>query len=250
MENITKALLIAGGILFAILVLTLLVIFYNQISAYYAEQHNAKMIEQITEFNNKFENYSGKTIRGNELISVMNKVVDYNRTYSDMEGNERITISVDLKGHQKDLLYPGTSISNTLFKGGEITNSKGSDEDISKISALATEIVNSARIDGIDDAKLQKLSANISTVCSTSTNEEDIRIRNEKLQRILGYNKNKTFTNSEIEEIQSVTLKYYQLTQFKRVMFECTEMVHSKKDGRINKISFKAVIENDALKLN
>ena len=84
MENITKALLIAGGVLFAILILTLLVIFHNQLSAYYTEQHDAKMVEQVTEFNNKFDNYNGQTIRGNELISVMNKVVDYNRTYSDM----------------------------------------------------------------------------------------------------------------------------------------------------------------------
>lgn len=82
MENISKALLIAGGVLFAILVLTLLIIFRGNISSYFTEQHNAKILEQVTEFNNKFENYNGQTIRGSELISVMNRVVDYNRTYS------------------------------------------------------------------------------------------------------------------------------------------------------------------------
>lgn len=246
MENITKALLIAGGILFAILILTLLVTFYGKISAYYKEQYDVKMVEQITEFNSKFENYDGQTIRGNELISVMNKVVDYNRTYADMEGNERITIYVNLDGHQSELLYTGTSTANVLFSS-VITNNNNRDEDISKISSLATELANST---GIDDTNLQKLSANISTICNTSTNEEDIRTRNEKLQKILGYNKNKTFSVTEIENIQSATLKYYQLTQFKRVMFKCTGVVHSTNNGKVNKISFDAVVENGALKLN
>ena len=108
MENISKALLIAGGVLFAILVLTLLIIFRGKISSYFTEQHNAKILEQVTEFNNKFENYNGQTIRGSELISVMNRVVDYNRTYSDIQGAERVIIRVEFPdNHQKDLLYTG-----------------------------------------------------------------------------------------------------------------------------------------------
>ena len=245
MENVTKALLIAGGILFAILVLTLLTIFHNQMSSYYAEQHDAKMIEQITEFNNKFENYNGQTIRGNELITIMNRVVDYNRTYSDMDGAERVTLNIDLKGHQNDFKYDATS--KALFSTSTITNSNGNDNQIISISGLASELASST---GIDDNKLQRLSAEISIICSTSTKEEDIKTRNTKLQNILGYNKNKQFTNNEIKNIQNATMQYYQLTQFKRAMFKCTEIVHSQKSGLINKLSFEAVIENNAIKLN
>ena len=46
MENVTKALLIAAGILFAVLILSLLAMFGGQLSGYYAEQHNSKIIEQ------------------------------------------------------------------------------------------------------------------------------------------------------------------------------------------------------------
>ena len=74
------------------------------------------------------------------------------------------------------------------------------------------------------------------------------RIRNEKLQKILGYGKSKTFEGTELRKIQSATLKYYQLTQFKRTMFKCTDVVHDQKSGRINKISFQAVVENGMLK--
>ena len=247
MENVSKALMIAAGILFAILVLTLLVIFFNQMSSYYAEQHNSKMIEQVTEFNNKFDNYSGKTIRGNELISVMNKVVDYNRTYADIEGTKRITISIDLQGCQDSLLYrenTGTTTSKVdkLFPNSKITNAQGNDEEISNISGLASKL---ASENNIDETKLQKLSADIEVICNTSTLESDIKARDEKLQKILGNN-----TRYNLEKIQAITKKYYQLTQFKKTMFNCTEVVHSQKDGRINKISFEAVTENGALKLN
>ncbi len=244
MENVSKALMIAAGILFAILVLTLLVIFFSQMSSYYAEQNNAKMIEQVTEFNNKFDNYSGKTIRGNELISVMNKVVDYNRTYADMEKNERITINIDLLGYQDSLLYTGTTTSkgDKLFPNSKITNANGNDDEINRISELSSKL---ASENNIDETKLQKLSADIAVICDTSTDESDIKARDEKLRKILGNN-----AKYDLEKIQNITKKYYQLTQFKRAMFNCTEVVHSQKDGRINKISFEAVTENGALKFN
>ena len=245
MENISKALLIAGGVLFAILVLTLLIIFRGNISSYFTEQHNAKILEQVTEFNNKFENYNGQTIRGSELISVMNRVVDYNRTYSDIQGAERVIIRVEFPdNHQKDLLYTGVTMSSSdiLFANSAISNVSG-DDNISRISGLSSELATST---GIDDTKLQKLSANISIICSTDPN--DVNIRNEKLQKILGYRKGTTVEGTELRKIQSATLKYYQLTQFKRTMFKCTDVVHDQKSGRINKISFQAVVENGMLK--
>ena len=78
MENITKALLIAAGVLIAIILLTTLVIGYNQISKYYQEQSDAKDLSQIIETAKKFINYEGRTIRGNEMLSVINLVAEYN----------------------------------------------------------------------------------------------------------------------------------------------------------------------------
>ena len=197
MENVSKALMIAAGILFAILVLTLLVIFFNQMSSYYAEQHNTKMVEQVTEFNSKFDNYSGKTIRGNELISVMNKVVDYNLTYADIEGTERITISINLKNRQGDLLYTTTSKDDEkIFPSSTITNENGNDNEINRISGLASKLSSE---NNIDETKLQKLSADINTICSTSTRDSDIKTRDEKLKKILG-------NEYDLKKIQSVLI--------------------------------------------
>ncbi len=245
MENITKALLIAGGLLFTILVLTLVIISFNKMSSYYTGQHNTTMVEQITEFNNEFDNYSGQTIRGNELISIINRIVNYNRIYSDMDGAERITITVDLQGHQSDFQYQGTSTTNILFRSSTISNANGNDGDLIRVSELASELSAST---GIDDLKLQRLSSDISIICNTKDDEKEER--DSKLRQILGYDKNKEFSSTEIQDIRNATLQYYQLTQFKRAMFDCTEVRHSQRDGLINRLSFRAVIENDSIKLN
>ena len=126
-----------------------------------------------------------------------------------------------------------------------ITNASGNDNEINNISGLASELAASSNI---DDTKLQKLSSNISIVCSNRS--EDIETRNSKIKQILGYKKNKQLTDDEIKTIQNATLQYYQLTQFKRAMFKCTEMVHSQKNGIINKISFEVIIEGNTIKLN
>lgn len=245
MENVSKALLIAGGVLFAILVLTLLIMFHSQISSYYTEQHDAKMNEQITEFNNKFDNYSGQTIRGNDLISIMNRVVDYNRTYADVEGTERVTINIDFKNCEKDFLF-NESIPNgeRLIQSSKISNQNGDETAIENISGYGAKLVS----EGIQDTKLQKLSSNIHIICDTDAKDKEEKEKKEKKAK----EKLKEILNKEIPEdisgLQKITMKYYQLTQFKRSLFKCTEVVHNTTDGRVNKISFEAVIEGGHIK--
>lgn len=65
------------------------------------------------------------------------------------------------------------SSSDILFANSAISNVSG-DDNISRISGLSSELATST---GIDDTKLQKLSANISIICSTSTDENDVNIR-------------------------------------------------------------------------
>ena len=86
MENATKALLIAAGFLIAIIILSMLALGYNQISNYYQQQSDNFTLSQIVELNKKFTNYDGKTIRGNEMLSVINLVVDYNNWVNENSG--------------------------------------------------------------------------------------------------------------------------------------------------------------------
>lgn len=97
MENATKALLIAAGILLTVMLISLLVIGYNQISSYYRQNEEILTAEQLNKFNKQFQNYNRGDIRGNELISLMNKVIDYNVSQSYQEGTNYKPIKVTIK---------------------------------------------------------------------------------------------------------------------------------------------------------
>ena len=79
MENASKALLMAGGILIALLTISVLVFAFNRMSAT-QRVSNQDTAEQTTiEFNNQFSTYNNDKVRGSDLYSCLNKAVDYNR---------------------------------------------------------------------------------------------------------------------------------------------------------------------------
>ena len=252
MENVTKALLIAAGILFAVLILSLLAMFGGQLSGYYAEQHNSKIIEQDAKFNAQFENYNGQTIRGNEIISIMNKVVNYNTSIADMEKYDKVILSIDLKGYQNrangNFKYSDsdTSIFQGKMSANILKNTATSDVNIRDVANISADLINelaSAGISNISDAQLQALSADIQNIAIDSNAAQSLQItRNQKLQNILGKNKANSLNVSQMNTLVNVTKKYYQYTQFKRAMFKCTGVQHNtSQNGRVIGMTFVIV---------
>lgn len=263
MENAAKALLIAGGMLILILVISLLVVFKGQLAAYMEQQHNEKLIKQAVEFNNKFADYQGKDVRGNELISIMNRIIDYNSLQAEQYGYDKITITVDIGNSQnlwEKLKYNKNDGSIFSTTGNYITNGNN-DKNISDLTGLSANLVQNSGIPRINDNKLQRLSANIGAIfLGEYENVDAYRIsRAQKLTSILGYrvdkdgypvDKNGTRTSidgvnsSILKDVKTAASKYYQLTQFKRVMFTCTEIKYDAEsservNGRINGMKFK-----------
>ncbi len=78
MENISRALIIAGGMLLAILILTLLVFLFNKISIIPEEQTQQLNELNIIEFNRSYEVYQKPLMYGTDIISIINKAVDHN----------------------------------------------------------------------------------------------------------------------------------------------------------------------------
>ena len=223
MENVSKALMMAGGLLISIMVISLIVVLWGRLSSYFTEDSNTKVVEQDAEFNAQFENYNGKSIRGNELISVMNKIIDYNRTASDIENYDRIIINIDLKNSN----FRYNNRGKKIIPNDRISNLEN-DDNIKTISKLSIDL---AEETGIDDAKLQRLSADISNIVDDDITEQD---RAKKLKSILGYE----VQDSKISDIEKATLEYYQYTQFKRAMFKCDGVNYNKQNGRVNKMNF------------
>lgn len=93
MENATKALEMAASVLIGMLIIGLIVFAYTQLSDLKQTEENAKAVEQAKDFNQDYEVYNREGVYGSELLSLANKVVDYNtRTSSDGYTNIKLTI--------------------------------------------------------------------------------------------------------------------------------------------------------------
>lgn len=272
MENSAKAIIIAGGMFILIMVITLLVIFGRSLSSYMQDQHDKEMVKQITEFNNKFANYQGTELRGNELISVLNRVIDYNALEAGEYGYDPVLVEIDLvdRNALDSVIKFNSTDENFLFKKNvrKIKNSKDSDDELKTISQKGTTILSKYSQDDanyipkLTDTKLQKLSAEISNIVQEKDNSSWLdgydgdriavynRTRAKKLTSILGYTVKEDGTcavNSKniLNAVTNATCEYYQYTQFKRIMFKCTSIEYSQDTGRINKMSFEVKTTTD-----
>ena len=95
MENATKALIIAGGMLIAMLIVGLLTWGYTQIRALQQANVTEEERQQVVDFNERFEAYNKKVVRGYQMISLSNLVYDTNTRYTEEVGYTPVTIIVD-----------------------------------------------------------------------------------------------------------------------------------------------------------
>lgn len=244
MENAAKALLIGAGVIFTLLIISLLVVLYNKVSSYYEFQSDMTEAEQLQKFNARFENYHDKKIRGSELVSIMNMIIDYNNLQADARDYDPVNVEIDLKGHQDEIKYKNEAGGNTLITGSTIHNNNGTDDTpIRRIAETSSRLSTSL---GISDVNLQRLSASINHIVDEPTNSdaktEYKNYRKQLLKRILKYD----VTEAEIDNIKKATYQYYQFTQFKRAMFECTSVTYNTNNGRVKGMTFEVILENDA----
>lgn len=89
MENASKALIIAGAILLAILIISLGIMIYNQASG--VVNNNAMTEVEVTSFNQKFEQYLGDKVRGANVNSLVNAVNANNTSVDDSSKQVELT---------------------------------------------------------------------------------------------------------------------------------------------------------------
>lgn len=266
MENATKALLISAAVMIAIMVLSLLMMAYNQVSDYYQTQHTDAMAKQIEEFNNNFINYDRDNIRGSDLLSLMNKVIDFNERESYTEGTNYTRIEVTIKiddQYLDDFTYPiKDSYKMTIIPEEDmkiksvITNTTGvgTNRDMDRqlialtgVESNLIEIADGVGIYGLDSGKLEILSSNIANIIvdeeATDQYSESIRQRRlTQLTEILGASF--TGNSAQIKAIKKITYQYYQFMQFKRAYFNSTGEFEIDPDtGRICGMTFEVCTE-------
>ena len=82
MENASKALLIAGAILLAILIIAIGMFIYNSANSTIQDSMTNMSTQEIEAFNNEFNTYKGYQT-GSQISSLMNKLIAHSNTYNE-----------------------------------------------------------------------------------------------------------------------------------------------------------------------
>lgn len=105
MENASKALFMAAGVLIGILILSLAVYLFISFGSTSAELHKQNAEQQIAQFNSQFTSYEGKECTIYEVVSVAGLATDNNIYYelTKSTGGKDNYISVQVRANHLGL---------------------------------------------------------------------------------------------------------------------------------------------------
>lgn len=224
MENASKALLMAGGVLIALMVIGLLVLMFNQIGNYQNSQETNKKNSQLAEFNLDFERYlDDKGITGADVISLINKVIDYNTkakkggVTNSVDYNIKMSITIsNLDGNDKSFnqKYAYSSENNKIFKASSYTIGN----DYSNLSnQLKKDLDNAKTLENISGISRDQLKI-LSGMYDGNNESESIKKIKEKLIEIDATKYSDWTGNNKEPKLDSI-IKYRQYWEFKTSKF-------------------------------
>lgn len=249
MENASKALLMAGGVLIALLIIGALLLMFNNLSSYQKVGEQDTKEAQVIEFNNQFETYNRKNVRGSELYSLLNRVVDYNRRKStEGVGNDQgqyvayanMKIKVDLGSDLKKYTPDDTvRLLNNATKNGVIEQSATSNDFKIAISNTINLLESKYGAES-----LNKLVGGLSKIFIDFENTNITDKEKDAAKRAFNQASKKVSVNDwnqlkKDSEIRKDVYTYYEYVQFKRARFDCEKTEYDKQSGRIINMEFK-----------
>ena len=205
MENASKALLMAGGILIALLILTLIVYLTTSTSRVANYQDERREAEQLSEFNRSYEVYNKTRMYGTDIMTVVNKAIDYNNNLDADEEEYFINIKLELSNSYN------TEIETTTTKAdGTIINERTIKDTSSSLSSGTYYLRN--RENSID-----------------------------MNQNVLNFFKQSAENSYEEEQNGTKIIKkrtYSAISNFKTAIFKCKNVGYNNITGRINYMEF------------
>ena len=212
MENATKALTIAGGVLIAVMLAVLVTYVFTHWGNSQKMQQEEIDIQRVNDFNKSYLSYE-KVLYGSELLGLANKISDYNDSDDvNYSGYGKMGLSikiVELSGSTDNLFSRGTYNLNSIN---------------SKIQDVLDETTNSSDFKGkVSDSQWETL-AKASSSSQESFNEicEDIKVN----------------TSLNKEKLRDAAKEYYKYIQFKRMKFKHTGTTFFD-NGRVKDMSFE-----------
>lgn len=217
MENASKALLMAGGILISLIIIGVLLLMFNQLGAFQKAQSSSEKDAQLAIFNQEFAKYADETsIKGVDIISLANKVVDFNKKSgitNSVDYDQKITLNINLNGFAEKY---GVNGSSKLFEQQkkfniQLNNNKFM-EAIIKFTNLESQYT-------------------LSTMSKLSTNYDSIANKEKTIFQVTGKN-----INIGIGDIE----KYREYSELKSSTFK-PSISPKYKNGQIIELSFEFV---------
>ena len=262
MENASKALLIAGGILMAMLTVSLLLFAWGKFSDFYKKDDDLD-IKNITEFNLQFTGYDRDDVYGYELLSLTNKVADYNTRYSTATGSKS---SEAYSPIELTIIMNPTYVKNKLawrdntkiFLNQKYITSgidKGFQDIINNMTTLENKygkqnLQNLCKaIDGIFEGSGGSPITDINDKKNAVLKFNNITTNNSNILDIYESIK-EDYKNGYVEQAYSkinsngfaeASKKYYEFTQFKKAKFksDSSYIQYDQDTGRIKQMKFE-----------
>lgn len=233
MENASKALLMAAGMLLVMLILALVIFAWGKFSDYQNAKDSLVDIEDTAKFNEQFTHYDRDDVQGYEILSLINKVVDYNERKSDVSKNNNnekynpINLIINLGFTESNSPF---SYNNTayLFKSDIIANAKYSvvnykknSDDYSLKNKIETTINGLGNV-GITESEANNMAKSISSIFLT---DDEITAKAQALM-------SKNNQNQDIEKCKKI-VKSEMIKKYNS--FTTTKIT----DAEINKLIIK-----------
>ena len=125
MENASKALLMAGGVLLSIIIIGVVMFAYRGITSLQKEKDVGLSNAQVSKINEQIEKYTSKSvIYGSEVLSICNAIEDYSKKYPESDGYPEIQLKIKIKADGKENAQCGLSCAGrrgAFFIRGEIS---------------------------------------------------------------------------------------------------------------------------------
>lgn len=249
MENASKALIMAGGVLISLLIIGLLLLMFTRLSDYQKTGDNSKRTSQIAKFNMEYEGYlDDKGIKGADILSLINKIIDYNAKTGDnqpeinnpVDYTKKMAITITnlstgARSFNEKYAYEG---SNRMFTRNEysfgVINGINNNNR-REISNLLNSFKNSAVAAGnIGEENLKKLSSIYDPNAGDDENIEKIK---EALRRLIG-DEYITWNGSSNPSLKTIS-EYRQYSEFKSSIFIPDREADYYDNGQIQHLYFR-----------
>lgn len=249
MENASKALIMAGSVLVALIIIGALALMFNSLHNYQNSNTRDVKDSQILEFNNQYTGFVRNNVRGSDVYSLLNKVVDYNRRQSTAGTGtnngqylayEPMTVTVTIRDEDLDEFHMldqteyliGSSSGDVTFTASNIENSFDTDLQ-SEIHRLESTYGKEAL------GKLVEVMTKIFLDDSAENKQKDEAV--DIWNKISAKKQATDYNNLKKDSIyRKDVYKYREYIQFKRAKFDCKKADYNENTGRIVSMIFES----------